>query len=211
MQAAIYARVSTTDQHCDLQLTDLRAHCERNGWPAAAEYIENASGKAGSRRPVLKRLLQDAQSRKFDAVLVWKMDRFGRSTIDVITNIQELERAGVRFVVPSQGIDTDQRNPFAKAMMHLMAVFAELERDIIAERVSAGVQEYRRAYAAGKVGVGKPRRSKSGEDKPHGRPQAIFHRDRVQAMLDSGISRRSIAKELKVSEATIRRTLKAAA
>lgn len=211
MNAAIYARVSTLDQNCAMQLTDLRAHCERNQWPPAVEYIENASGKAGSRRPVLKKLLQDAQSRKFDAVLVWKMDRFGRSTIDVITNIQELERAGIRFLSPSQAIDTDQRNPFAKAMMHLMAVFAELERDIIAERVNAGVQEYRRSYAAGRVGAGKPRRSKSGKDLPHGRPQKIFARDKVKELADGGMSRRAIAKELKVSEATIRRTLKAAA
>jgi putative DNA-invertase from lambdoid prophage Rac len=210
MNAAIYARVSTIDQHCAMQLTDLRAHCERNGWPTV-EYVENASGKAGSRRPVLKQLLKDAQARKFDTALVWKMDRFGRSTIDVITNIQELERAGVRFVVPSQGIDTDQRNPFAKAMMHLMAVFAELERDIIAERVNAGVQEYRRSYAAGKVGAGKPRRSKSGKDLPHGRPQKIFARDKAHELFATGMSRRAIAKQLKVSEATIRRTLKAAA
>ncbi len=207
--AAIYARVSTVDQNCAMQLTDLRAHCERNGWPAV-EYIETGSGKASGRRPVLAKLLKDAQARLFDTVLVWKMDRFGRSIADFIANVQTLDRAGVRFLSPSQAIDTDNRNPFQKAMMHLMAVFAELERDIIIERVNAGVQEYKRSYAAGKVGAGKPRRSRSGRDLAHGRPQVIFPRYQVQTLLDDGLSRRAIAKKLKVSEATIRRQLKAA-
>lgn len=210
MNAAIYARVSTVDQNCAMQLSDLRFHCERNQWPAV-EYVENASGKAGSRRPVLKQLLQDAQARKFDVVLVWKMDRFGRSTVDVINNIQELDRAGVRFVAPNQAIDTDIRNPFQKAMMHLMVIFAELERDLIAERVNAGVQEYRRSFAAGKVGAGKPRRSKSGKDLPHGGQPRVFRRDLAAEMRAKGMSIRAIAKELRVPKSTIAFALKAAA
>ena len=144
MTAAIYARVSTQDQHCELQLHDLRGYAERSGWPVV-EYIEHASGKAGSKRPVLAQLLKDARMKRFDCVLVWKIDRMGRSVGDFITNLLELDRAGIRFLCPSQAIDTDQRNPFAKAMMHLMAVFAELERDLIVERDNAGVAEYHRA------------------------------------------------------------------
>jgi len=76
MKAAIYARVSTEDQHCEMQLTELSGYAERMGWPAVP-YVEKASGKAGSRRPVLDQLLADARLRKFDVVLCWKLDRFG--------------------------------------------------------------------------------------------------------------------------------------
>ncbi len=210
MIAGIYARVSTTDQHCDLQLFDLRAFCERNQWQIL-EYLETGSGRAGARRPVLKQLMKDAHARKFDAVLVWKIDRFGRSLIDFLDNVQELDRAGVRFLAPSQSIDTDQRNPFAKAMMQLMAVFAELERSLIIERVLAGVSEYKRAYAAGKVGAGKPRRSKSGKDLPLGGRMRIFARDEAARLRDEGKSWREIEKIMKIPQSTIRHALKAAA
>lgn len=209
MIAAVYARVSTIDQNCAMQLSELRAFCERHGWQIV-EYVEHASGKAGSRRPVLKQLLDDAKARKFEAVLCWKIDRFGRSLIDFLDNILTLDRAGVRFLAPSQSIDTDTRNPFAKAMMQLMAVFAELERALIVERTFAGVQEYRRSYAAGKVGTGKPRRSKSGKDLPHGGQMRIFPRDEAAKLRGEGKSWRAIEKIMKIPQSTIRNALKAA-
>lgn len=208
MNAAIYARVSTLDQDCAMQLSDLRGLSQRNGWPAT-EYIEQASGKAGSRRPVLDRLLTDARAHKFDIVLAWKLDRFGRSVKELLANIETLDLAGVRFVAGV--IDTDKRNPSSRLMLHILAAVAEFERDLISERVNAGVQQYRRSYAAGKVGVGKPRRSHSEKDLPHGRPRTVFARDKVKELVASGMSRRAIAKQLGVSEITIRRTLKAAA
>lgn len=210
MTAAIYARVSTADQHCAMQLTDLRGYAARNQWPVV-EYVETGSGKAGSKRPVLARLMADAKARKFDVVLVWKIDRFGRSLIDFLENILELDRAGVRFVAPSQSIDTDMRNPFAKAMMQLMAVFAELERALIVERVYAGVQEYRRSFAAGKVGAGKTRQSKSGRNLPHGGQVRLFRRDLAAEMRAQGKSFRAIAAVLKVPKSTIQHALKTAA
>lgn len=186
--AAIYARVSTQDQKCDLQLTELRGFAERMGW-AIVEYIEKASGKAGSKRPMLDKLLADAQLRRFDVVLVWKMDRFGRSLQHLIENVRILSQLGIRFIAPSQSIDTDQRSPMGKLIMHLMGAFAEFERDLIVERVRAGVAEARR------------------QGKHCGRPARVFRRDRAAALRREGKSWRAIAKELGVPVGTVRDAL----
>lgn len=205
MKAAIYARVSTEDQHCELQLTELRAYCLRNNWEVF-EYIEKASGKAGARRPVLQKLMEDARLKRFDAVLVWKVDRFGRSIGNFVENVRTLDSLGIRFIAPTQSIDTDQRSPIAKLLMNLLALLAEFERDLIVERVSAGVTEYRRAFKAGKVGI--ERKSKSGKNLPHGRPSKIFPRDKAKAMRAEGKSWNEIAKALRVNKSTVRKALR---
>jgi putative DNA-invertase from lambdoid prophage Rac len=199
--AAIYARVSTEDQRCDMQLTELREYAARMGWQVV-EYVEKASGKANAPRPVQKRLFADARLRKFDVVLVWKLDRFGRSTSDLLSNIQALDQSDIRFIAPGQGIDTDKRNPMSKLIMHIMAAFAEFERDLIVERVKAGVAEYQAAWRKGKVG--KEVHSKSGKDLPSGRPKRIFRRDQVNALRKQGLSWRAIAKQLSLPVSTIR-------
>jgi putative DNA-invertase from lambdoid prophage Rac len=201
MNAAIYARVSTDDQRCDAQLAELRAYVARMGWSAAAEYVETASGKAGAKRPALDRLLADARLRKFDAVLVWKLDRFGRSLQHMIENVSALDRAGVRFIAVTQNIDTDARSPMGNFMMHIFGAFAEFERSLIVERVHAGVGEYRRAFGAGEVGT--TRHSRSGKDLPPGRPARIFRRDRAAALRKQGKSFRAIAAELGVPVSTV--------
>jgi putative DNA-invertase from lambdoid prophage Rac len=188
MTAAIYARVSTEDQKCDLQLTELRGYVERSGW-TAAEYVETASGKAGSKRAVLDRLLQDARLRKFDVVLVWKLDRFGRSLQHLIENIQTLDSAGVRFIVPSQNIDTDTKSPMGKFLMHIFGAFAEFERDLIVERVRAGVREAQR------------------QGKHCGRPKRVFRRDEAAKLRAKGMSWRAIEKAIGIPQATIRLAL----
>jgi DNA invertase Pin-like site-specific DNA recombinase len=124
MTAAIYARVSIEDQNCGLQLTSCAAMPGRMGF-IVVEYVEKASGKAGGKRPHLEKLLDDARLRKFDVVLVRKM------------NVQALDSAGVRFVAPSQNLDTDNKSPMGKFLMHIFAAFAEFERDLIVERVKA--------------------------------------------------------------------------
>jgi DNA invertase Pin-like site-specific DNA recombinase len=116
----------------------------RESGGTGVEYVETASGKAGGKRPVLDRLLQDARLKKFDVVLVWKLDRFGRSLQHLIENVQTLDSAGIRFIVPSQNIDTDTRSPMGKFLMHIFGAFAEFERDLIVERVRAGVAEAKR-------------------------------------------------------------------
>ncbi len=190
MHAAIYARVSTKDQHCEMQLTELREYVARQGW-RPIEYVEKASGKAGSRRPVLAQLLTDARLKKFDVVAVWKIDRFGRSLSNFVENVLTLDQAGVRFVCPMQGIDTDRRGPLSKLLMNMLAVFAEFERDLIVDRVRAGVAEARRA------------------GKHCGRPAKIFRRDKVLELRSSGLSIRAIAGRLKVPKSVVARALKA--
>src|ERR1700729_1238877 len=95
--AVLYVRVSTSDQNCELQLRELHTYAERQGWPVTETY-HDTMGAAKGKRPALNRLLADARARKVAVVLVWKLDRFGRSLIDLMNNIQALEDSGVRFV-----------------------------------------------------------------------------------------------------------------
>ncbi len=202
--AAIYVRVSTADQRHALQLTELREYANRMGW-RHIEYPDTMSGSK-ARRPGLDRLMDDARLRKVDIVLVWKMDRFGRSLKDLITNILLLDGYGVRFIAMTQGIDTDKQNPASRFMMHILAAVAEFERGMIVERVNAGVSQFRRDYDAGRIG--KDKHSKSGKDLAHGRPQRIFRRDEAARLRDTGVSLRKIAKQLGVPLSTVARVLK---
>jgi len=192
------------DQHCELQLRDLHRHAEAMGW-IATEYVEKASGKEGGSRPVMARLLQDARERKIDAVLCWKMDRFGRSVIDFVHNVQELQSAHVRLVIPTQGIDTGDTAPFGKFLARMLSLLAELERDLIWERTTRGQVEYRRAYEAGEVGS--QRHSKSGKDLPVGSQRRIFDHRRAASMRKRGASIREIARALGVAKSIIERDL----
>src|SRR5215469_13190441 len=139
MKTAIYSRVSTSDQNCEMQLRELREYCSRRGWDVSAEYIDAGWSGAKASRPQLDRLMQDARRRRFDAVAVWKLDRWGRSLAHLVQSVQELSGLGVRFVAVTQNIDSDESNPIARLLMHLMAAFAEFERELIRERVKAGV------------------------------------------------------------------------
>ena len=201
MNCAIYARVSTVDQNCEIQLAGLRGFASRSGWSVGAEYVEKVSGKAGAKRPELERLLKDARLRKFDVVVVWKMDRFGRSTLDTLENIRTLDHAGVRFLCPEQGIDTDQRNPIARFTITILSAVAELERSFINERTSAGLKAYRELYQAGKIG--EDRHSKSGKDLPVGGQRRIFDREKVLQLRAEGKSVRVIAKTMGLSVGTV--------
>lgn len=203
MTNAIYARVSTKDQHCEMQLSDLRGLAERSGWPKL-EYVDMKSTR--KHRPELERLLRDAKQRKFDVVTVWKLDRFGRSVKELISNIELLDQAGVRFFCPP--IDTDKRNPASRLMLHILAAVAEFERDLINERMNEGRIEYARAHAAGEVGVGKSRESRSKQNLPPWRPKKIFRRDEAARLRRLGWSWRAIAKQLQVSATTVREALR---
>ncbi len=205
MRAAIYARVSTADQHCDLQLAELRGYVERMGWPAAVEYVETASGKALSKRPILAKLLADARLRRFDVLLVWKLDRFGRSLKHICENIETLNASGVRFLCPSQAIDTDNRSPMGKFFVQILGAFAELEREIIKERTAAGKAGYDKAYDKGDIG--KLRNSRSGKNLPSHRPKRVFRRDLAAELRAGGMSWRAIAKQLNIPQSTIRLAL----
>ncbi len=187
-RAAIYARVSTTDQNCALQLTELRQYVERNGW-SATEYVDQGVSGAKRSRPALDRLMADARLRRFDVVVVWKLDRFGRSMINLIDHLRDLDALGIRFVAPTQGIDTDQRSPTGRLILHILAALAEFERELIRERTRAGVAEAKR------------------RGKHCGRPQSVFRRDLAVDMRKKGMSLRAIAGKLGVSLMTISRVL----
>ena len=113
MRAAIYARVSTVDQNCELQVPDLQEYAARQDWEVTETYRDVISG-AKSSRPALNRLMTDGQAKKFDCLLVWKLDRFGRSLVDCLNNIKTLEDQGIRFIAVTQGLDTDFRNPASR-------------------------------------------------------------------------------------------------
>ena len=182
------------------QLRELRTYAERRGWEIVAEFSDQMSGAKG-RRPGLQQLLDQANKQSFDAVLCWKLDRFGRSLPDCLSAIQELQSCGVRFIATSQGIDTDENNPASRFLLHILAAAAEFERELIRERAHAGLSRYQADYRAGKVG--KEVQSRSGKNLPVGRPKRIFDRQAVHKLRQKGLSWRAIAKELGVGKGTV--------
>lgn len=198
MTAAIYARVSTTDQNCEMQLRELREYCGRRGWTIHEEYVDTGFSGAKASRPALDRLLKDARQRRFDAVVVWKLDRWGRSLLHSVQSVQELASVGIGFLAVTQNIDTtDQTNPMARLLLHLMAAFAEFERTMIQERVASGVKRYQTDFEAGQA------RSRSGKNLPIGRPTRVFRRDEAVRLRAEGSSWRKIARELGVPVSTV--------
>jgi DNA invertase Pin-like site-specific DNA recombinase len=104
MRCAIYTRVTTTDQNCERQIREFQQYANRQGWAIVETYQDAMSG-AKVQRPDLNRLMLDASARKFDCLLVWKLDRFGRSLVDCLNNIRTLEENGIRFIAVTQGLD----------------------------------------------------------------------------------------------------------
>jgi putative DNA-invertase from lambdoid prophage Rac len=195
MKVAVYARVSTTDQHCQVQLTELRRYTEARGWEIAQEYIDQGVSGAKSSRPALNHLMQDALTRQIDTIVVYKIDRFGRSVRDLVNNIESLSAAGVRFIAITQGIDTDASNPASKLLLHILSAIAEFERELIRERVTAGLK------------AAKQRGTRSG--RAIGRPVNVFDREKARQLKQDGLSLRQIASQLGVPTATVMRGLRA--
>lgn len=189
---AIYARVSTDDQKCDLQLDECRAFILNRGWKVYAEYVDTGFSGAKASRPQLDKIMRDARMRKFDCIVTWKLDRFGRSVSNFVRHIEDLTEWGVRFIVATQQIDTDQASPTSRLLMHLFAAFAEFERAMIQERVNAGLK----ATRARGVRLGR-------------RP-SVFDRGRVVQLHEEGYSYRQIMAALKISYGSVNRTVAAA-
>src|SRR5436309_3543559 len=141
---------------------------------------------AKANRPGLAQAMADARIKRFDVLLCWKLDRFGRSLVDCLSNIQELERWGVRFIAVTQGLDTDQRNPASRFLLHVLGAAAEFERALILERTQAGRLRYQQDFDSGKVG--KTVYSRSGRNLPPHRPRKIFNRDEVIEFQRQGLS-----------------------
>ena len=147
---AVYVRVSTSGQTADNQLLELRDYVAARGWQAV-EYSDTISGSA-DRRPGLDALLKDARRRKFSTVVVWSLDRLGRSLPHLVTLIAELESLGIAFVSLKEGLDLS--TAAGKLQLHILAALASFERERLRERTIAGLQ---RARSQGKR-LGRPRR-----------------------------------------------------
>jgi|SRR5450755_3226366 putative DNA-invertase from lambdoid prophage Rac len=186
-RAGLYARVSTNDQQTiPLQVRALREYAVRRGWTIALQVKEVGSG--ASERQLRERLLEAARRREIDVVLVWRLDRWGRSVADLLATLQELDHLGVGFVSLTEALDLT--TPAGRAMAGLLAVFAEFERDILRERVRAGLAHARR------------------NGKRLGRPQtAALQADRVRKLHRAGISKAEIARRLQIGRTSVRRIL----
>jgi site-specific DNA recombinase len=138
-----------------LQRADLEKYIQDSGWECAAIYDDVMTG-AHLSRPGLNRLLQDAAGGKFDAVAVWKVDRFGRSLVDCLNSIQHLERHNVRFLAITQNLDTSHTDPAGRFLLHILGAAAEFEPSLIRDRVAAG---FSRLARPGSVWAGPSRSS----------------------------------------------------
>ena len=131
----IYARVSTLDQNCEMQLADLRRYAGQR-FAHRYEYVDEGVSGTQRRRPRLDALLKDAHRRLFDVVLMWKFDRFARSLKHLIDSLEEFRALGINFVSYTEGVDTT--TPSGQLLFHVVGAVAQFERDLIAERVRAG-------------------------------------------------------------------------
>jgi putative DNA-invertase from lambdoid prophage Rac len=187
LRAGLYARVSTNDQQTiPLQIRALREYAVRRGWTIALQVKEVGSG--ASERQLREELLDAARRREIDVVLVWRLDRWGRSVADLLATLQELQHLGVGFVSLTEALDLT--TPAGRAMAALLAVFAEFEREILRERVRAGLAHARQ------------------NGKKLGRPiTAELHTDQVRKLYRAGISKAEIARRLEIGRTSVRRIL----
>ena len=141
MRVALYARVSTSDQDADLQLVELRRYVAARGWEVVEEFVDRGVSGATSSRPALDRLLAAARRRDVDGVVVWRFDRFSRSIADLVASLEEFRSLGIAFVSIHEQIDTS--SPTGRVVFAVIAAMAEFEREILRERVRAGLARAR--------------------------------------------------------------------
>src|SRR5580698_6979341 len=183
-RVGLYARVSTDDQQTiPLQVRALREYAARRGWTIALQVKEVGSGAA--QRQLREKLLEAARRREIDVVLVWRLDRWGCSVPDLLTTLQELNHLGVGFVSLTEALDLT--TPAGRAMAGLLAVFAEFERDILRERVRAGLAHARQN---GKR-LGRP-------------PTAALQTRQVRKLHRAGVSKSEIARRLQIGRTSVR-------
>jgi len=190
MKVALYARVSTAGQDPEVQLAALRPHAANRGWEIVEEFVDRGYAGAKERRPALDRLMKSAWAGQFQAVLVWRFDRFARSVKHLITALEQFRTLNVGFVSLHEQFDTS--TPIGLAMFTIIGAMAQLERDIIRDRVKAGLD---RARARG-VRLG--------------RPVADARPDDVTRLRAEGLSWHDIALRLHCSRSTVRRRMREA-
>jgi putative DNA-invertase from lambdoid prophage Rac len=189
IRVGLYARVSTLDQQTlPMQNKAMREYAARRGWAITLQLKEVGSG--ASQRQMREKLIEAARRREIDVVLVWRLDRWGRSVTDLLATLQELEHLGVGFVSLTEALDLT--TPAGRAMAGLLAVFAEFEREILRERVRAGLAHARQ------------------NGKRLGRPlTASLHADQVRKLRSSGLTKSEISRRLKIGRTSVRRILAA--
>ena len=187
MRVALYARVSTHDQQTlPLQLEAMRTYVATKGWTVAREVTDISSG--AKVRPEREALMKAARRREIDAILVWRLDRWGRSLPDLVVSLKELGELGVGFLSLMEALDLT--TPTGRAMAGLLAVFAEFERDILRERVKAGIAQ---SQAKGK---------------PHGRPATTRSKqEEARTLWAAGKNKSEISRELGLSRSSVRALL----
>jgi putative DNA-invertase from lambdoid prophage Rac len=185
LRAGLYARVSTADQQTlPMQISAMREYAERRGWTVVTT-VQDINGGT-KQRPKREELIKLARQRKLDVIIVWRLDRWGRSLSDLTQSLEELRALKVDFVSVTEGLDFT--TPIGRAMAGMLGIFAEFERDVLRERVKAGMEH---ARAKGKV-LGRPTTARNKADEIH-------------QLLAEGLSKKEIANRLGVGRASIYR------
>ena len=186
-KAAIYCGVSTSDQKTEMQLMDLRKYANDRGFKIYSEYCDNGISGSIKKRPALDCLMNDSKKKKFDVILVWRFDRFARSSQHLVEAPHAFRHLDIQFISYNENIDTG--SPLGEALFTIISAMAQLERDIIRERVKAGLKNARQ------------------KGEKLGRPKAGVDLDRIRKMRKSGDSFRRISREMDIPKSTLSRLL----
>ena len=191
MRVVKYQRISTDRQEIENQTTSIDKQIERLDWNCVGEYKEIMSGtKSRDTRPQLRKLLQDSKKRMFDYVIVFDLSRLGRSTVDVINTINELQEVGVNIFVVKNSIDTQTQQ--GKMFSYFISIFSEMERDMIVSRQSESIKRLREKDT--KWGKGKLMNEET--------------KSNIFKLRDKGLSYRKICEELNVSKGSVQHALR---
>jgi DNA invertase Pin-like site-specific DNA recombinase len=185
VKVALYARVSTDGQDPEVQLTALRSHVAGRGWEIVEEFVDRGYSGSKERRPALDRMLKSAWAGKFQTVLVWRFDRFARSVKHLITALEQFRNLKINFISLQEQFDTS--SPIGQAMFTIIGAMAQLERDMIRERVKAGLDHARQRGVR------------------LGRPSAEADPNQIVLLKQQGLSLKEIADQLHCSRSTVRR------
>tara|TARA_R110002167_G_scaffold359135_1_gene575579 strand:+ start:348 stop:932 length:585 start_codon:yes stop_codon:yes gene_type:complete len=187
MKVGIYARVSTSDQQTlSMQINAIEGYSKIRGWEISVIVEETSSG--AKKLPKRNELIKSAIRREIDVIVVWKLDRWGRSVADLFTTLNELNSVGVGFISVTEALDLT--TPIGRAMTGLLTVFADFERELLRERVKAGIAH------------------SMSQGKPHGRPKsASLKNDEINELFENGLNKSQISAKLNISRTSVRRAL----